>query len=239
MAIGLSSGRLGPRPFNCFDFSNGLLYLLLKKKTTTTIRSCVPAGGSQMKGMKRERGGIHHENKAWNIKTSHHKKWCMLWEPGKNWNWKPPKCRVYSNRSCSKHEEGLSIKATGWSDRLGVDASSWWPQLPNLFELGICKSRNKGGLEEIKVDNDDPFQTSKKTVEAWIKRNWSRILLDFMKSLITARDDSAGNKRVRAKFCCHEGHPTSQVYFAISFYCLLILATIWRLFKLRRTLNVR
>ena len=176
---------------------------------------------------------------AWNIKASHHNKWCMLWEPGKNWNWKQPESRVYSNRLCSKHEEGLSIKATGWSDRLGVDASSWWPQLPNLFELGICKSQNKDGLDEITVDNDDPSQTSKKTVEAWIKRNWSRILLDFMKCLITAGDDSAGNKHVRAKFCWHEGHPTSQVHFAITFYCLLILVTIWRLFKLRRTLNVR
>ena len=127
MAIELSSERRGPGLFNCFDFSSGLLYHLLKK-----TRPYVHSGGWQMKGMRRERGGIHYENKTWNIRTSHHKKWCMLWEPGKNWSWKPPKSRVYSNRSGGKHEEGLSIKATGWSNWLDVDASASWLQLPKI-----------------------------------------------------------------------------------------------------------
>ena len=159
----------------------------------------------------------------------------MLWEPGKNWNWKPPKSRVYSNRSCGKHEEGLSIKATGWSDRLGVDASSWWPQLPmirlfyespmeknslpNLFELNICKSWNKGGREEIKMNIEWPF----------LNEHESRILLDFLKSLSTARVNSAGNKHAHAKFGWHECHPASRVSFAISSYHLPILVTTWRL----------
>ena len=142
----------------------------------------------------------------------------MLWEPGKNWNWKPPKSRVYSNRSCGKHEEGLSIKATGWSDRLGVDASSWWPQLPmtrlfyespmeknslpNLFELNICKSWNKGGREEIKMNIEWPF----------LNEHESRILLDFLKSLSTARVNSAGNKHAHANFGWHECHPGASVF---------------------------
>ena len=50
------------------------------------------------------------------------------------------------------------------------------------------------------MDNDDPSQTSKKTVEALIKQNWSWIVLDFKKSLISARDNSAGDVHARAKF---------------------------------------
>ena len=95
---------------------------LVEKKTTTT-RPYVHAGGWQMKGMKRERGGIHHENKTCNIKTSHHKKWCMLWEPGKNWNWKPPKRAVCTQIACAANtRKGFPSRqhdgAMGWTSTL-------------------------------------------------------------------------------------------------------------------------
>ena len=72
---------------------------------------------------------------------------------------------------------------------------------------------------EIIMDNDDPSQTSKKTVEALIKQNWSRIILDFRKSLISARDNSAGDIHARAIFGWHECPPN----FARAF-CLLFLS---------------